>query len=280
MLHLAQQATLETRERQARTPQSVRAADRLAQRGRPGSRRPSGGGCHGARRPSPLGQDQPDHRRGLGRCGGRSGAYGDGGAPLHLADLACAGRSTTPNPRRQHHHRQARAAGRPARRRSAQHQIDTAHQHRRRHRGTGAAAAVRRLIGLHRRRCRAVHLCPNPRRRAAARRHRGPHRWTHRRRGRGRPGAAGVGSQRGSPGRRAGRSGPIHGHLRCPAAAGDRPSRHRKNDRTTRAHTGLAGGRRPGARASSVRRRGCTAPRPHRCAQPTHSPNSPGPSNT
>jgi hypothetical protein len=34
-------------------------------------------------------------------------------------------------------------------------------------------------------------------------------------------------AQRRSPGHRAGRSCPIHGHLGCPAAAGDRPSRQR-----------------------------------------------------
>jgi hypothetical protein len=32
----------------------------------------------------------------MGCCGGRSDPRGDGGAPHHLADLACAGRSTTP----------------------------------------------------------------------------------------------------------------------------------------------------------------------------------------
>jgi conjugative relaxase-like TrwC/TraI family protein len=57
--------------------------------------------------------------------------------------------------------RQARAAGRAARRRCA-HSIDIAHIAGRCC-GTGAVAAIRRLIGLHRRRWRAVHFGPNPR---------------------------------------------------------------------------------------------------------------------
>jgi len=98
-------------QREARTPQFVRAADLLAQRGRPGSWRTSGRGCHGAFRPSPLERDQPEDRCGVGRCDGRSGAGGFGGAPLYLAALACAGRGTTPDARRQRHHRQTRGAG-------------------------------------------------------------------------------------------------------------------------------------------------------------------------
>ncbi len=70
MMHLAQQATLETRDakHEPRTPD--RAADCLAQRGRPGARRTSNGARHGACRPAPLPHDEPDHRRGLGCCGG------------------------------------------------------------------------------------------------------------------------------------------------------------------------------------------------------------------
>src|SRR5512133_775046 len=67
-------------------------------------------------RPAPLQHVEPDHRRGLGCCDGRSGAHEDGGTPFHLAGLECAGRSTTPDSRGQHHHRQAGPAGRPARR--------------------------------------------------------------------------------------------------------------------------------------------------------------------
>jgi conjugative relaxase-like TrwC/TraI family protein len=61
MLHLAQQATLETRGAKHEPPEPNRAADGLAQRGRPRPRRPSGGGRHGACRPSPRHQDQLDH---------------------------------------------------------------------------------------------------------------------------------------------------------------------------------------------------------------------------
>lgn len=67
-------------------------------------------------------------------------------------------------------------------------------------------ASGRSLICLHRRRRGPVQLRPNRRRGATSHRHRRPHGWAHGRRGRGRPCAAGVRGERGSPGRRAGRS--------------------------------------------------------------------------
>ena len=72
--------------------------------------------------------------------------------------------------------RQGRAAGRAARRRGAADPVDLVGSARRRRRRAGGVAAGRRLERLHRCRLRAVHLRPDPGRRAATRRHRGPHR--------------------------------------------------------------------------------------------------------
>jgi conjugative relaxase-like TrwC/TraI family protein len=65
---------------------------------------------------------------------------------------------------------------------------------------------------------------------------------------------------------RAGDSRPIHGHLRCPAAARDRPSGGGKDHSATDTHTRVAGGQRKGNRTGPVRRSRRTTPRPHRGA--------------
>ena len=91
-LKLAQQATLETRDakHEPRTLTEQKAAW-LTQAGR-GPRRPTGGTDYGAHRTAPP----PGHRyageRRVGQGHGRASAGGDGGTPLHLADLACPGR--------------------------------------------------------------------------------------------------------------------------------------------------------------------------------------------
>ena len=223
---MAQQATLETRDakHEPRSLAEQRAA--LACPGRRSLGGPRRGPCHGACTPFIHSrQDQPDHRRGLGRSDGGEGVGGGGGTPLHLADLACPRRSTTPSPRRQPPTDKVRAAGRPARRRGAQHQIDTRSPARRRHHsnrrrcGGPMARSVYTVAGQS---CspRPESLTPSG--------------------GSSPPRAAPTdavvdavavdlallesAANGDSPGRRAGRSGPFHGHLRCPAAAGDRPA--------------------------------------------------------
>ena len=186
----------------------------------------------------------------------------------HLADLACTGGSTTPNPRRQPHHRQTRSAGRPARRRSAHTRsmpLTSSDDGTR----TGGAAAVRWIIGLYRRRCGAVHLGPESSTLSAG--------WSPpraapmdapsmRSRSTWRCWSRQPTAQPWMPGR------PLLSDPwppQVPGCSWRSPQPAPENDCTTRPHTGLAGGRRPSARTSSVRRSGCSAPRSHRVQRHT-----------
>ncbi len=105
---------------------------------------------------------------------------------------------------------------------------------------TGGAAARRRVVGLHGRRRPTCYT--SPRILAAEQRLVATAGRTD---GRvvdadgGRAGAAGDGRQRDRPGCRAGRPGPADGHLRGPAAAGDRPGRRREDHRHARPRRGL-----------------------------------------
>ena len=178
MLQLAQQATLETRD--AKHEPRTLAEQRAVWRDEAAETLGGPDAVDAMMQPAlhPLVRDQPADGRGLGDGDGGSGARRGGGTPFDLAELACPRRSTTPNPGRPGSHRQARAAGRAARRRGAAAlrsiRLDsaptTASRNRRRC-GGPTAQSVYTVAG-----CRAVHLGPDPRRRAAARRHRGPHR--------------------------------------------------------------------------------------------------------
>ena len=87
-------------------------------------------------------------------------------------------------------------------------------------------------------------------------------------------GVAGDGGERHRPGCRAGFTGPPDVHLRGPSAARDRPGRRREDHRHARPHPGLDPRRRPGARPRPVRCRGrrpCRADRhPRRHPRQTH----------
>ena len=110
---------------------------------------------------------------------------------------------------------------------------------RRRHHRAGGVAAVRRFECVHRCRIRPVHLQPDPGRRAATRRGRGPHRRPDPGRRHGGAGAAGISRQRERLRRGTGGSGSCHVHLRGAAAAGDRPGRCRENHRHANPGTGM-----------------------------------------
>ena len=87
-------------------------------------------------------------------------------------------------------------------------------------------------------------------------------------------GSAGDGGEQDRPGCRAGRTGPADVHLRGTAAARDRPGRRREDHRHARPHPGLDPRRRPGARPGPVRgrsRRSWRADRhPRRHPRQTH----------
>ncbi len=97
----------------------------------------------------------------------------------------------------------------------------------------------------------------------------------------GRPGAARTRRERHRPRRRSGRPGPGDVHLRCPAAVGDRPGRRREDHRHARPHPGLDPRRRPGHRPRPVRRRSRRPRRadrhPHRHPRQTHLVHQPQP---
>ena len=97
-VQLAQQATLETRDRQARTPQPGRAAHHLARPGRRKPRRTSSGPGHDHRDSSPDLGAEPACRCGVGGGDGGPGPGGGGGAAFDLAELACPRRGPTPRP--------------------------------------------------------------------------------------------------------------------------------------------------------------------------------------
>ena len=132
----------------------------------------------------------------------------------------------------------------------------------------------RRVVRLHCRRRRPLHLAADPRRRAAS-----PHccrtarRWVRRADGGG-SGRARTGGERHRTRCRAGRIGPPDVHLGCPAAARDRPRRRRENHSYARPHDGLDRGRWPRDRPGPVGccgRRPCRANRyPHRHPRQTH----------
>ena len=102
--------------RQTRTPIPGRTTLHLAERsgssaGRTWRRRGDGAdGAHPGRR------DRHDRRRPLGRTDGRSHPGRDGEQPLHLADVACPRRGTTPDPHRGCACRAGECLGGPARR--------------------------------------------------------------------------------------------------------------------------------------------------------------------
>ena len=148
--------------------------------------------------------------------------------------------------------------------RGAAHPIDLLDSARRRHQRAGGVASGRRFQRVHRCRIRAVHLDPDPGRRAAPRRGRGPHRRT----GPGRrhcgAGAAGIRRERDHLGCWAGRTGSFHVHLRGAAAAGDRARWRRENHRHAHPGSCMARQRRPRGRVGPVGRRGGATPRRHR----------------
>jgi conjugative relaxase-like TrwC/TraI family protein len=89
-LKLAQQATLETRDCQTRTPDPHRTKASVAGPSKPSPRRPPSGTDHGPHRTAPSSRNTGERPAGRGR--GRPDLGGDGGTPLDLADLACPGR--------------------------------------------------------------------------------------------------------------------------------------------------------------------------------------------
>ena len=105
---------------------------------------------------------------------------------------------------------------------------------------------------------------PDPGRRAASRRDRGPHRRPRPGRRNCRAGAAGISRQREGLGCWAGRSGSFHVHLWGAAAARHRARRRRENHRHAHPGSGMARQRRPRGRVGPVRRRGRATPRRHR----------------
>ena len=127
-------------------------------------------------------------------------------------------------------------------------------------------ASGRRFQCVHGGRIRAVHLRPDPRRRAATGRDRRPHRRTGRGGRNGGAGAAGIRRQRQRLRRWPGRFGSCHVHVRGAAAARDRAGRRRENHRHVHLGSSVERQRRPGARASALSRRSCAAPRRHRYA--------------
>ena len=114
----------------------------------------------------------------------------------------------------------------------------------------------------------------NPRRRGPSRRGSGPPRRVSRRRVSGRPGLARDGGERHCTGCWAGGAGPPDVHLGCPAAARDRPGRRREDHRYACPDSRLDRRRRPGARPRPVRGRSrcsCRADRdPRRHTRQTH----------
>ena len=107
MLQLAQQATLETRDAQARTAHPGRAARRLAGRSGRDARRTRSGRRHAAAGPEPGGDADASGHAGLAGADGGPGGRGAGGASCDLAVLAPVGRNPTPAPRRQHRSRRS-----------------------------------------------------------------------------------------------------------------------------------------------------------------------------
>ena len=142
--------------------------------------------------------------------------------------------------------------------------IDLLDSARRRHQRAGGVASGRRFERLHGCRIRAVHLRPDPGRRAATRRDRGPHRRTRPGRRHCGAGAAGISRQRERLRCRTGRSGSFHVHLRGAAAARDRARRRREDHRHAHPGSGVERQRRPGGRVGPVGRRSGAAPRRHR----------------
>ena len=279
-LQLAQQATLETRDAK-HEPRSLteqrstwlsEAAAVLGGRGAVAAMVQTA--LHPARR------DRHDRRRPLGRTDGRSHPGRDGEQPLHLADVACPGRSTTAGP----HHR--RAANMPAA------LVDLLVDEVLDRRSVALAApddgieepeALRRVDGSSVYTVAGADLYTSQRILDAEQRLVAT---AGRRDGSavdadgGGSGAAGDGGERHRPRCRAGRAGPPDVHLGCPAAARDRPGRRRENHRHARPRPGLDPRRRPGARPRPVGCRG-RCPRASRPASaPTRSPNSPGPYTT
>ena len=225
--------------RQARTPHPGRAARRLAGRRPPRSSADRDAvASHG--RPGA----QSDRRAEPGSVDaawvaatGRPGAGGGGGTPVDLADLARPRRGATPGPRR----RRARRAGRRGwstcsstrccnRRSVSLARPDDGIERAGRCCGGPTAPVVYTVAGAE-----LYTSAPDPGRRAAARRHRRPHATD------AVVDAAAVelalleiGRERDHPQRRAGRAGARDGHLRGPAAAGDRARRRREDHRDAR----------------------------------------------
>ena len=103
-LHLAQQATLETRDAKHEPRSLAEQRSTWLERSRSSAGRPWRRRVDGADGAGPARRDRHDRRRPLGRTDGRSHPGRHGGEPLDLADVACPGRSTTTGP----HHRRAR----------------------------------------------------------------------------------------------------------------------------------------------------------------------------
>ena len=179
-LQLAQQATLETRDakHEPRTLTEQRSAWHT--QAAESTRRTRRDSDHDQRSSQPQLGAEPCRGRGMGHGERGESAGGGGGTPFDLAKLACPCRSATPGPGHTGSNRQSRAAGRAARRRGAAHTVGVPNSPGRQHQRAGGVASDRRFECLHGCRIRVVHLTPDSGRRAATRRHRGPHRRTRR----------------------------------------------------------------------------------------------------
>ena len=275
-LHLAQQATLETRDakHEPRSLTEQRATWLNEAAAVLGGRGAVAAMVHDGARHRPP-RPAKHRRRPLGRTDGRSHPGRDGGKPLDLADVACPGRSTTTSP----HHRTC-----PPSKRMPWWTCSSMRCCERRSVALAAPGdgieepqALRRVDGssvytvagadLYTSQrildAEARLLTAAGRRGGAVRRSDGSG-----------SGLAGDGGERDRPGCWAGRAGPPDVQLRGPAAAGDRPGRRRENHRHARPGPGLDRRRRPGDRPRPVGCRGrcsCRADRyPHRHPRQTH----------
>ena len=175
-LQLAQQATLETRDakHEPRSLAEQRAAWHTQAAETLGGPRCGPGHDHPALHPSSA----PSPARGCGVGGGDSGESvgGGGGAAVDLAELACPRRSAAPPPGRRNPTDKVDQLVELLVAEVLQTRSVSLDSPRRRHQRAGGVASGRRFECLHGCRIRAVHLRPDPGRRAATRRDRGPHR--------------------------------------------------------------------------------------------------------
>ena len=160
----------------------------------------------------------------------------------------------------QHTHRPGGPARRVAGRGGPRRPVGAHHPTTRRHHRARAAAPRRRLLGLRGGWGPPVHLGHGARRRAASGGHRGPVRWVRCAGVLRRAGAVGIGRERRHPERRTGNAGAPDGHLRGTVAAGDRTRRVGQD------HRDACPGRRVDRRGRQRRRAGALSCR-RRCAE-------------